>query len=62
MPLKERAFAMQGIHGQTFYVRPATGIMMVLTSIWDSASGRQDPQPYGRAGCVIVRRAALFRW
>ncbi len=46
MPLKERTFAMQGIHGQTVYVQPATGIVMVMTSAWESASGRQDPQPY----------------
>lgn len=46
MPLKERTFAMQGIHGQTMYIQPATGIVMVLTSVWESASGRQNPQPY----------------
>ena len=46
MPMKERTFAMQGIHGQTVYVQPATGIVMVLTSVWESASGKQDPQPY----------------
>lgn len=46
MPMKERTFAMQGIHGQTLYIQPATGIVMVLTSVWEQASGRQDPQPY----------------
>ncbi len=46
MPMKQRTFAMQGIHGQTVYVQPASGIVMVLTSVWESASGRQDPQPY----------------
>ena len=46
MPLKERTFAMQGIHGQTLYVQPATGLVMVLTSVWESASGRQNAQPY----------------
>lgn len=46
MPVKERTFAMQGIHGQTMYIQPATGIVMVLTSVWGSASGKQDPQPY----------------
>jgi CubicO group peptidase (beta-lactamase class C family) len=46
MPMKERTFAMQGIHGQTVYMQPSTGIVMVLTSVWESASGRQDPQPY----------------
>jgi CubicO group peptidase (beta-lactamase class C family) len=46
LPMKERTFAMQGIHGQTVYVQPATGVVMVLTSVWEQASGRQDPLPY----------------
>lgn len=46
MPLKARTFAMQGIHGQTVYVQPSTGIVMVLTSVWESASGKQNAQPY----------------
>ena len=46
MPLKERTFAMQGIHGQTLYVQPASGVVMVLTSVWEGASGRQNAQPY----------------
>lgn len=46
MPLKERTFALQGIHGQTIYVQPSTGVVLVLTSVWESASGRQDPVPY----------------
>ena len=46
MPLRERTFAMQGIHGQTVYVQPSSGIVMVLTSVWESASGRQNAQPY----------------
>ena len=45
-PMKERTFAMQGIHGQTLFIQPATGIVMVLTSVWEAASGRQDAQPY----------------
>jgi CubicO group peptidase (beta-lactamase class C family) len=44
-PMRERSFAMQGIHGQTLFVQPANGIVLVLTSVWESASGRQDPQP-----------------
>ena len=36
----------QGIHGQTVYVQPSTGMVMVLTSVWEQASGKQDPQPY----------------
>ena len=46
MPLRERTFAMQGIHGQTVYMQPSSGLVMVLTSVWESASGRQDAQPY----------------
>ena len=46
MPMKERTFAMQGIHGQATYMQPSTGIVLVLTSVWDGASGRQDVQPY----------------
>ena len=46
MPMKERTFAMQGIHGRTMYIQPATGIVMVLASVWESAGGKQDPQPY----------------
>ena len=46
LPMKARTFAMQGIHGQTLYVQPSTGVVMVLTSVWEQASGRQDLQPY----------------
>jgi CubicO group peptidase (beta-lactamase class C family) len=46
MPMKARTFAMQGIHGQTVYVQPSSGLVMVLTSVWESASGKQNPQPY----------------
>ena len=46
MPIRQRTFAMQGIHGQTLYVQPASGVVMVLTSVWESASGRQNAQPY----------------
>lgn len=53
-PLRQRTFAMQGIHGQTIYVQPASGLVLVLTSVWESASGRQNPQPY-------EEREALWR-
>ena len=46
MPLKARTFALQGIHGQGIYMQPSSGIVMVLTSVWEGASGRQDAQPY----------------
>ncbi len=54
VPLRERTFAMQGVHGQAVYVQPASGIVMVLTSVWEGASGRQDPQPF-------QEHAALWR-
>ena len=44
-PMHERSFAMQGIHGQTLFVQPASGIVLVITSVWEQASGRQDPLP-----------------
>jgi len=46
MPLRERTFALQGIHGQTVYVQPSSGLVLVLTSVWESASGKQNSQPY----------------
>lgn len=47
MPLKELTFAVQGIYGQT-----VSGL--VLTSVWESASGKQNVQPY-------KKRDALWR-
>jgi CubicO group peptidase (beta-lactamase class C family) len=46
LPMRERSFAMQGIHGQGLYVQPSSGLVLVLTSVWEGASGRQDAQPY----------------
>ena len=46
LPMAERTFVLQGVHGQAVYVQPSSGIVMVLTSVWEQASGRQDPQPY----------------
>ena len=46
MPVRARTFAMQGIHGQTVHGQPSTSTVMVLTSVWESASGKQNPQPY----------------
>lgn len=45
-PLKERSFAFQGVHGQSVFVQPATGIVMVQTAVYAKASGYQDPEPY----------------
>jgi CubicO group peptidase (beta-lactamase class C family) len=47
-PMKERTFALQGIHGQVIYVQPATKIVMVQTAVFDRASGRQDPAAWRR--------------
>ncbi|MBC7598887.1 MAG: beta-lactamase family protein [Polaromonas sp.] len=46
MPLNTRTFALQGIHGQAVYVQPASGIVMVVTSVWAGASGQQNVQPF----------------
>ncbi len=40
--MRERTFALQGIHGQVVLVQPASKIVMVQTSVFDGASGRQD--------------------
>lgn len=45
-PLKERSFAMQGIHGQAVFVQPATGIVMVQTAVYAGAAGTQEADAY----------------
>ncbi len=45
LPLRERTFVLQGVHGQAVYVQPSSGIVMVQTAVWAGASGHQDPQP-----------------
>lgn len=35
MPLKERTFVMLGIYGQHVFVQPASGLVMVVTSVWE---------------------------
>lgn len=50
LPQKERTFAMQGIHGQTVFVQPATGIVMVQTAVYNGASGALDPDAYAERG------------
>jgi CubicO group peptidase (beta-lactamase class C family) len=47
-PMKERTFALQGIHGQVIYIQPATKIVMVQTSVFDRAGGTQDPTAWRR--------------
>ncbi len=34
-PMKQRTFALQGIYGQSVFVQPASGIVMVETSVYD---------------------------
>lgn len=46
LPHKERSFGMQGVHGQTVFVQPATGIVMVQTAVYAGASGVLDPEAY----------------
>ena len=59
-PLKTRTFALQGIHGQTIYVQPASGIVMAAfiallgNAVFDQASGRTEPEPH-------AERDALWR-
>lgn len=53
-PMKTRTFALQGIHGQTIYVQPSSGIVLVQTAVYDQASGRTDPEPH-------AERNALWR-
>lgn len=45
LPLAERSFVMQGVYGQGLFVQPASGIVLVLTSVWQQPSGQQDPAP-----------------
>jgi CubicO group peptidase (beta-lactamase class C family) len=45
-PMRERTFAFQGVHGQSVFVQPSSGIVMVQTAVYEAASGRQDPTPY----------------
>jgi len=47
-PMRERTFALQGIHGQVILVQPASKIVMVQTSVFDGASGRQHSASWSR--------------
>ena len=47
-PMRERTFALQGIHGQVILVQPESKIVMVQTSVFDGASGRQDSASWSR--------------
>jgi CubicO group peptidase (beta-lactamase class C family) len=45
-PNKTRTFALQGIHGQSMLIQPASQIVIVQTSANSKPSGRQDARPY----------------
>jgi CubicO group peptidase (beta-lactamase class C family) len=45
-PLKERTFALQGVHGQSVFVQPSSGLVMVHTAVFKGASGAQDPDAF----------------
>ncbi len=39
LPLRERTFVMQGVFGQAVFVQPSSGIVMVVTSVWEEPAG-----------------------
>ena len=45
-PLQARTFGMQGVHGQSVFVQPSSGIVMVQTAVYAGASGAQDPDAH----------------
>lgn len=45
LPMKERTFVMQGVHGQKLYVQPASRIVMVVTSVWEHPAGAANEGP-----------------
>jgi len=55
LPLRERAFALMGVHGQAMFVQPSSGIVMVHTAVWPVASGDGPGLEY------LLERAALWR-
>lgn len=44
-PLHSRTFMLQGVYGQALLVQPESGIVVVQTSAFEAASGRDDPAP-----------------
>ncbi|MBX3656681.1 MAG: serine hydrolase [Ramlibacter sp.] len=52
-PMRERTFALQGIHGQAVYVQPASGLVMVQTAVYANASGAQEAE-------ALAERNALW--
>lgn len=49
-PNKTRTFALQGIHGQSVLVQPASQIVIVMTAVHHKPSGQQDMRPYHLRG------------
>ena len=49
-PSAERTFVMQGVHGQSILVQPASGIVIVQTAVYAGASGALDPDAYAERG------------
>ncbi|WP_137919397.1 serine hydrolase [Hydrogenophaga sp. 2FB] len=45
LPMKERTFVMQGVHGQRLYVQPASRTVMVITSVWEHPAGAATEGP-----------------
>ena len=45
-PMEARTYGMQGAYGQALFVQPSSGIVMVQTAVFPTASGRQDPAPF----------------
>ena len=52
LPLRERTFALQGVHGQTMYVQPSSGIVMVQTAVYQYPGFDPDPTPYLERGAL----------
>nr|WP_249807427.1 serine hydrolase [Bradyrhizobium sp. 30] len=48
-PFAERTFALLGAHGQSVFVQPASGIVMVQTAVWPSSSSMEPHRTSERA-------------
>ncbi|HUP08934.1 MAG TPA: serine hydrolase [Caldimonas sp.] len=49
-PLRERTFALFGVHGQATFVQPASGVVMVQTAVYAAPAGTGDPAPVQERG------------
>jgi len=50
LPLRERTFALLGVHGQSVFVQPSSGLVMVQTAVIQSPAGVGDLAPYEERG------------